>query len=262
MTTTAKKARSATAQLNEFREELRGVQEQIESAEAAFDTEQVISWRGRAEVLGTFITRLEQDAAAELEQAGAEKARAWVQAQRQAVGEAGAQIEAVQERIRGLHDALLLAINEEAALRRAVAALPTAAAVLGTRFGLNGASALPVVLPPIVAWDLEISRAVTGMVKQTPTRFTVPGMRASADAAEQRRTRLGALASWIARQAHALPSEVQRILADAPIPADMLPVPRVRSEREQLNAKRAADEGAALVASHPASAGLPTDRLI
>lgn len=208
------------------REALAEAERALAAAEAAMDAEGVVAATQRAVVLRRFIAKLEAEAGEVLAEDARRRAKGWCEAHvEQMVGVREAVV-ARQRAVREQLTALIAAIEAERALRKSAEAGILATQVLAARFGLP-AEPERVGLPPLEDYSVPVMKAVDAMrpSRQARRGITV-GHRNSATAEEMRRDVLRAVHVWVAQFGATLPPEVQAILADAPIPADVLPAPK------------------------------------
>ena len=237
-----KKNNSAVEKLAKLREELAQVEHTIEVAEAGLDVDAVMKHQARAEVLRRFIATLTTQAAGELEERGAQRAREWIAERALAAEAVGQEITALHAEIKLAHKAMVALVRREVELRAKAQADRLAALVLAQRFALPGGLAVEV--PPIHEWSLELQKLVAGMVHASGApKLPSVGLPASATPTQRREAALRTLHGWLSKSAASLPEAVQGILADAPIPdAIVNPPARPLTPRERRRAEREAEE--------------------
>ena len=237
------KGTSAVEKLQEFRSQLAAAEHAVTQAASGLDVEGAVAATARATVLRRFIDRLTVEASDELEREAAQRAREWIASQRSTGEEIARQVVEQQAKLKAMHKEFVSAIRVEAALRAQAQGTPLAADALATRFDLHDAR-MTVELPPIIEWSLEAQKLVGGMVKASGPAKLLPsiGMPASATAEKRRLHALRALHAWLMKSGASLPTEVQTILAEAPIPdAIVNPAPREVTPREQRRKEREAE---------------------
>ena len=223
------------------RAELEGAEAALVEAEKAMDVNAAAEATQRIEVLQRFIRTLEAREADAVQEEGRARAKAWLAAHVKRMAASCDDLAARQEKVRGSLDALLKDIAAEAAVRKGAEASVLAARVLAARFALpfdRDAAALP---PIVEDYTGQVMGACDAMRPSSIAhRGLTVGHRVSADAEEVRRDTLHAVHKWVAEHGEMLPAEVQALLAETPIPNDVLPETKKQepSANEQREAAR------------------------
>lgn len=222
------------------RAELDGAEAALVEAEKAMDVDAATEATQRIETLRRFIRTLKAREVDAVQEEGRARVKVWLAAHAKRMAVARDDLAARQQKVRGALDTLLEGIAAEAEVRKGAEAAVLAAQVLAARFALpfdrDAAS-----LPPVVDYTMDVLHAVNGMLPSSVARrgLTV-AHRANADAEEVRRDTLRAVHKWVGEHGEMLPSEVQALLAETPIPNDVLPVTKKQepSAHEQREAAR------------------------
>lgn len=235
------------AQLRAKRRELSQAERAAREAEEQMNASALVEAQQRIEALKGFIARLEAQAGEAREEDARDRAKAWLAAHEARMETVRVQLAAARERVHAQLVALDAAIDAEREVRKGAEAAVLGAQVLAARFALP-AAAERVGLPPLEDYSVGVMRAVDTMRPSRQARLGIKvGHRSSATAEEMRRDVLRAVHDWLAQFAAQLPAEVQGILADAPVPADVLPAPKKGpSANEVRQMERAARDAAAL----------------
>jgi hypothetical protein len=223
------------------RAELQDATVALADAEKAMDVDAATEATQRIETLRRFIRTLEVREADAMEEEGRARAKTWLAAHAKRMAAARDELAVRQQTVADSLDALCDDIAAEAAVRKGAEAAVLAAQVLAARFALpfdRDVAALP---PSDKDYAEPVMAAFDAMRPSSIARrgLTV-AHRASADVEEARRDTLRTVHQWVGAHGEMLPSEVQRILAEAPIPDNVLPAPKVQepSAHEQREAAR------------------------
>lgn len=222
------------------RAELTEAETALAAAEEAMDAPAAAEATQCIALIQRFIRTLEAREADAVQEEGRARAKAWLASHARRMVGARENLDALQLKVQGSLDTLLRDIAAEASVRTNTESQVLAAQVLAARFALSIVGEVPAI-PPVVDYVGQVVGACDALRPSGTARrrFTV-AHRASADAEEARSDTLRTVHQWVAKHGETLPSEVQSLLTDAPIPEGVVSEPKVRepSAHEQREVAR------------------------
>jgi hypothetical protein len=202
------------------RRELHTAIRALAAAEANYDTDSAVKEQQKVDVLIRFIDTLARQHSAVLNATAADRAQAWLVEQRKGLSDLGQRVAEAQEQVKDALQIVQAKIAAEAQVRAVADQFYLVEEVFAARFGLPwDKKTRGVELPALEDYAAPVLAAVDVL---RPSRREHPGLvypfQASDTPEVRLQKRLTAATVWLKKYRKSLPTEVQAILNDAPVP--------------------------------------------